>query len=75
MKHPKLARLFKGKNSPDEEKKEARAVKSGKVSVAEYVKGEKSEGDRKPAKALAKDAKDMKSGKLTAAQYAARHKK
>jgi hypothetical protein len=43
--------------------------------VAEYVKGEKSEGDRKPAKALAKDAKDMKSGKLTAAQYAARHKK
>jgi hypothetical protein len=75
MKHPKLAPLFKGKETVAEEKKEARAVKSGKISIKDYVKGEKSEGDKAPAKKLAQKAKDMKSGKMSAAQYASKAKK
>jgi hypothetical protein len=38
------AALFKGKESYKEELAEAKAIKSGKISPAEYAKGEKSEG-------------------------------
>lgn len=65
-----LKRFFKGKDSAAEEKSEARAVRSGKVSPTQYVKGEKMEGTKTPASALAARGKAMKSGKLSPAQYA-----
>lgn len=36
-------KLFKGKESVGEELKEAKAIKSGKISPMQYAKGEKSE--------------------------------
>lgn len=52
--------LFKGKESVKEEMKEAKAIKSGKITPTQYAKGEKSEGVHKMAKggmaALAKHA-------------------
>lgn len=47
----KLKKLFKGKDTYAEEVKEAKAIKSGKISPAEYAKGEKME-----------EAKGMKKG-------------
>ena len=47
----KLNKLFKGKESYAEEVKEARAIKSGKITPEEYAKGEKME-----------EAKGMKCG-------------
>jgi hypothetical protein len=73
--NPKVAALFKGKDTPAEEKKEARAVKAGKITPAQYAKGEKSEGEKDSKAALMKRAKDMKSGKLTPAQYAKKESK
>ena len=53
--------LFKGKESMGEELKEAKAIKSGKITPMQYAKGEKSEPMKKMAKggmtsALAKHA-------------------
>lgn len=39
----KLSNLFKGKDNAREELQEAKAVKSGKISPAQYAKGEKME--------------------------------
>lgn len=39
----KFKNLFKGKENPKEEMKEAKAVKSGKITPAQYAKGEKME--------------------------------
>ena len=47
----KLKKLFKGKDTYAEEVKEAKAIKSGKITPAEYAKGEKME-----------EAKGMKKG-------------
>lgn len=60
-------KLFGGKETRAEEMKEAKALKSGKISKAQYVAGEKSEGHGKGA---AKTASAIKSGKITPAQYA-----
>jgi hypothetical protein len=65
------SKLFKGKETTKEEKGEAKALKSGKISVAQYMKGEKSEGE-KPSK---KTAMAIKSGKMSPAQYAKQDKK
>lgn len=62
-----LKTLFKGKDTASEEKAEAKALKSGKITKSDYVKGEKMEGDGKGA---AKRASSIKSGKLTPAAYA-----
>jgi hypothetical protein len=43
------AKMFGGKESYSEELKEAKAIKSGKVSPKQYAKGEKSEM-KKPKK-------------------------
>lgn len=51
MAKDKLNKLFKGKESYAEEMKEAKAIKSGKITPREYAKGEKME-----------DAKKMKKG-------------
>jgi hypothetical protein len=67
MAQPKLKSLFQVKDTAKEERKEANAVKSGKISPKQYAKGEKMEGDGKGA---AKRGQDIKSGKLTPAAYA-----
>lgn len=72
---PALKSLFKGKDDAAEEKKEARAVKAGKVSPAQYARGEKMEGEQDKKSTLIKRAKDMKSGKLTPAAYAKKEAK
>ena len=46
---PKLSSLFKGKDDMREELKEARAIKSGKISPMQYAKGEKMEDAKKMA--------------------------
>ena len=46
----KLNKLFKGKESYSEELKEAKAIKSGKITPQEYAKGEKMEESKKMAK-------------------------
>jgi hypothetical protein len=73
-KKPAMTKIFKGKETKAEEMKEAKAVKSGKISVAQYVKGEKSEG---PGEGKGAKAKGMalKSGKLSAKAYASPAKK
>ena len=65
-----LKKLFAGKETATEEKNEAKAVKSGKISPKQYAKGEKSEGEKASTKTLEKKADKMKSGKLTPAAYA-----
>ena len=65
-----MNKLFKGKETPAEEKKEAKALKSGAISKKQYVAGEKSEGH---AKGAAKKATAIKSGKLSPAAYAKEH--
>ena len=45
--------LFGGKESMSEELKEAKAIKSGKLTPMQYAKGEKSE-DKKKSKKYAK---------------------
>lgn len=48
-KDAKLKKLFKGKDTYGEELKEAKAIKSGKITPAEYARGEKDiEGEGKP---------------------------
>ena len=43
----KLKKLFKGKDTYAEEVKEAKAIKSGKITPTEYAKGEKMEEAKK----------------------------
>ena len=66
-----MKRMFRGMETPAEEKKEAKALKSGKITPKQYVAGEKSEGHGAGA---AKKAAAIKSGKMTPAKYAAEHK-
>lgn len=61
-------KLFGGKETYGEELKEAKAVKSGKISPKGFAKGEKSEG-HKEENAM-KLGKDIKSGKLSPSGYA-----
>lgn len=63
--------LFKGKESAGEEKAEARALRSGKISKAQYIAGEKSEGKKEPLSEIKKNASAIKSGKMSPAKYAA----
>jgi len=63
--------LFKGKETKKEEMGEAKALKSGKISVGQYMKSEKAEGD-KPSK---KTAMAIKSGKMSPTTYAKKGKK
>lgn len=65
-----MKNLFGGKETRAEEMKEAKALKSGKISPKDYVKGEKSEGHGAGA---ASKAKAIKSGALSPAKYGAEH--
>jgi len=53
-----LKKMFKGKESVGEELKEAKAIKSGKITPMQYAKGEKSE----PAKKMKAGGSCMKKG-------------
>ena len=50
MAQNKLGKLFKGKETKGEELKEARAIKSGKITPEEYARGEKMEEAKKMKK-------------------------
>jgi hypothetical protein len=64
-----IKKLFKGKESYGEELKEAKALKAGKISKKDFVKGEKSEGhkDEENPSLL---AKEIKTGAMSPKQYA-----
>jgi hypothetical protein len=70
----KLTTYFKGRDDMQEEVKEAKAVKAGKITPKQYAKGEKMEGEKAPAKKLVQTAKKIQSGKMTAKQYASSQK-
>lgn len=55
MKNPMS--LFKGKDNRSEELKEARAIKSGKISLEQYAAGEKREDAMKAKKKFAAGGK------------------
>jgi hypothetical protein len=61
------ASLFKGKESMSEELKEAKAIKSGKITPMQYAKGEKSE----PAMKRGGGVKKMAAGGLAAGHKSA----
>lgn len=65
-----MKRMFRGMETPAEEKKEAKALKAGKITPKQYVAGEKSEGHGAGA---AKKAAAIKSGKMSPAAYAKEH--
>lgn len=67
--------LFGGKETPKEEKREARAVRTGKISPAQYARGEKSEGEKDKKSTLVKRGEALKSGKMSPAAYAKMEKK
>ena len=68
-----MKRLFRGADTPAEEKAEARAVRSGKITPKQYVAGEKSEGEKEPG--MMARAKALKSGKMSPAAYAKHEQK
>lgn len=63
-------KMFSGKESKSEERAEARAVRSGKVSPAEYARREKAEGDSKSMGSLKARGSALASGRMSANQYA-----
>lgn len=65
-----MAKLFQGKQTPAEEMAEAKALKSGKITKAEYVKGEMAEGKGDTKASAMKKAEALKSGKMSAQEYA-----
>lgn len=67
-----MAKMFAGKETKAEEMAEAKALKSGKISKAQYIKGEKAEGEK--SSEAKKNADMIKSGKMSANQYAAAEK-
>ena len=49
-----MKKLFKGKETYAEELKEAKAIKSGKITPQQYAKGEKMEGHKKGGRIASK---------------------
>lgn len=62
-------KMFGGKEPRAEEMQEAKALRSGKMSTKQYMRGEKSEG-HKEEPGMAKTARAIKSGKMSPAAYA-----
>jgi hypothetical protein len=56
--------LFKGKESMGEELKEAKAIKSGKITPMQYAKGEQSEPMKKMARGGGIESKGKTKGKM-----------
>lgn len=66
---------FAGKDNKKEERAEAKMVRSGKVSPAQYASKEKAEGDMKSSSSLMRTGKSLSSGAMTAMQYGSKAKK
>jgi len=58
--------LFKGKETYGEELKEAKAIKSGKITPQQYARGEKMEEAKKMAKGGGVESKGKTKGKMIA---------
>ena len=69
-----MTKMFGGKQTVKEEKSEANALKSGKISKAQYIKGEKSEGKKDSMKSIKANADAIKSGKMSPKAYANKEK-
>ncbi len=65
-----MTKPFQGKQTPAEERAEARMVRSGKMSPAQYAAAEKREGDSKSKASLESRGRDLASGRMSADQYA-----
>jgi len=65
-KKPMPKGLFGGKETMAEELKEAKAIKSGKITPMQYAKGEKSEGVHKMARGGGIESKGKTKGKMIA---------
>lgn len=65
-----MTKAFKGKQTAAEEKAEAKMVRSGKMTPAQYARAEKAEGDTKSTKSLEARGKQLASGKMSPDQYA-----
>jgi len=63
---------FQGKQTKKEEMAEAKAVRSGKVSPAQYAAKEKAEGDKKSKSSLMARGKAIAGGKMSPKEYAAK---
>lgn len=61
-------KLFAGKDTRQEEMREAQALRSGRTTIKDYLTGERSEG----RKGSAKTAKAVKTGRMSPQQYAAK---
>ena len=64
--------MFKGKETYKEELAEGKAVKSGKLTPAQYAKGESKEktAKKEPYKEELAEGKALKSGKVSPEKYA-----
>lgn len=65
-----MAKPFQGKQTKAEEMAEAKAVRSGRMTPAQYARGEKSEGDEKSTASLKARGEQLASGRLSPEQYA-----
>jgi hypothetical protein len=65
-------KAFQGKQTPAEERAEAKMVRSGKMTPAQYARAEKAEGDTKSTKTLESRGKQLASGKMSADEYASK---
>ena len=66
----KGGKLFGGKETYAEELKEAKALKSGKISEKQFVRGEKAEGHKGEEPNPSKLAREIKTGRKSPTQYA-----
>lgn len=64
-------RAFRGDETPAEERAEAKAVKKGSVTPAQYAKKEKAESEKGSEKSLKARGEKLKSGELSDTAYAA----
>lgn len=64
-----MATMFNGKDTPAEEMAEAKALQSGRISKAQYMAGEKSEGHHSAAE-IRSNANALSSGAMSAGEYA-----
>lgn len=65
-----MNKAFKGKQTAAEERAEAKMVRSGKMTPAQYARAEKAEGDTKSTKTLEARGRQLASGKMSADKYA-----
>lgn len=62
-------KMFQGKDNRAEEMAEAKALQSGRISKAQYMAGEKSEGEHSAVE-IRSNANALSSGALSASEYA-----